>query len=73
MTGPDDLHRLLEQRGLTSVEGAFALDAMGTTTRVTESVVLRCPFWLSRFVLREATRAQEALLANLKRRIEASH
>ena len=55
------------------IEGAFALDAMGTTTRVTESVVLRCPFWLSRFVLREATRAQEALLANLKRRIEASH
>lgn len=54
------------------IEGAFALEADGTATRVTESVALRCPFWLTRFVLRQATQAQEALLANLKRRIEAS-
>lgn len=54
------------------IEGAFALTAEGSATRVTESVALRCPFWLSRFVLREATRAQQALLANLKQRIEAS-
>jgi len=54
------------------IEGGFALEAEGTATRVTESVALRCPFGLSRFVLREATRAQQALLANLKRRIEAA-
>jgi hypothetical protein len=54
------------------IEGAFALEAEGTATRVTESVALCCPFWLTRFVVREATRAQEALLANLKRRLEAS-
>jgi hypothetical protein len=54
------------------IEGGFALEMDGTATRVTESVTLRCPFWLSRFVVREAIRAQQALLANLKRRIEAS-
>jgi len=54
------------------IEGGFALEAEGTATRVNESVALRCPFGLSRFVLREATRAQDALLANLKRRIEAA-
>lgn len=53
------------------VDGAFAFAASGTTTRVTESVVLHCPALLKRFVLREAIGAQEALLANLKQRIEA--
>lgn len=54
------------------LEGAFALAANGATTCVTESVALRCPVLLRRFVLREAIRAQESLLANLKRRIEAA-
>ena len=54
------------------VDGAFAFQQQGTATRVTESVALTCPTWLRGFVLREAIRAQEALLANLKRRIEAS-
>ena len=54
------------------IEGGFTLEMDGTATRVTESVALHCPFWLSRFVVREAIRAQEALLANLKRRLEAS-
>jgi hypothetical protein len=54
------------------LDGAFAFQQEGTATRVTESVALRCPFWLKRFVLQEATRAQEALLANLKRRLEVS-
>ena len=53
------------------VDGAFAFQQAGTATRVTESVALTCPIWLGRFALREAIRAQEALLANLKRRIEA--
>jgi hypothetical protein len=53
--------------------GAFTFEAEGAATRVTESVVLRCPIWLRRFVLREAIQAQEALLANLKQRLEAPH
>ena len=55
------------------IEGGFALAADGTATRVTESVALRCPFWLSRFALREAIHAQEALLDNLRRRLEGPH
>jgi hypothetical protein len=51
--------------------GTFALQAEGAATRVRESVELRCPFGLRRFVRREAIRAQQALLANLKRRLEA--
>jgi len=53
--------------------GAFTFEAEEAATRVTESVVLRCPIWLRRFVLREAIQAQEALLANLKQRLEAPH
>jgi len=37
---------------------------------VRESVALRCPPPLRRLVLAQAIRAQEALLANLKRRLE---
>jgi hypothetical protein len=50
--------------------GAFALHAEGAVTRVRESVLLECPLVLRCFVEREAIRAQEALLANLKRRLE---
>ncbi len=52
------------------VSGDFSLQAEGAATRVRESVLLRCPLLLRRFVLREAIGAQEALLANLKRRLE---
>ena len=50
--------------------GAFDLHAEGPATRVRESVQLHCPLVLRRFVAREAIRAQETLLANLKRRLE---
>jgi hypothetical protein len=53
------------------LSGDFALQAEGATTRVRESVLLQCPRLLRSFVLREAIHAQEALLANLKRRLEA--
>jgi len=51
--------------------GAFDLDGGSATTHVRESIVLRCPLPLGRFARREAIRAQEALLANLKQRLEA--
>lgn len=52
------------------LRGTFALEDAGSLTRVRESVSLVCPWLLARFVVREATLAQEALLANLKRRLE---
>jgi hypothetical protein len=53
------------------LSGAFSLQAERAATRVRESVLLHCPLVLRRFVLREAIGAQEALLANLKKRLEA--
>jgi hypothetical protein len=53
------------------LSGAFALEALAPArTAVRESVALRCPPPLRRLVLAQAIRAQEALLANLKRRLE---
>ena len=55
-----------------ALAGEFALLALGAgRTAVRESVTLRCARPLRRFVARQAVRAQEALLANLKRRLEA--
>ncbi|MBS1104751.1 MAG: hypothetical protein H6Q91_253 [Deltaproteobacteria bacterium] len=51
--------------------GAFGIHAEEAATRVRESVRIHCPLVLRRFVEREAIRAQQALLANLKRRLEA--
>jgi Polyketide cyclase / dehydrase and lipid transport len=53
-----------------ALRGAFALAEADGATRVVESVELACAGWLRRFVLPQAIRAQEALLANLKRRLE---
>jgi len=53
------------------LSGDFSLQAEGAKTRVRESVLLACPLLLRRFVLREAIHAQEALLANLARRLES--
>lgn len=53
------------------LRGAFVLSETPAGTRVVESVELACPRWLRGFVAPQAMRAQEALLANLKRRIEA--
>jgi len=53
------------------LRGAFALSEAAAGTRVVESVELTCARWLRGFVAPQAIRAQEALLANLKRRIEA--
>lgn len=54
------------------LDGDFALTAAcGAGTRVVESVTVACPRWIAGFVLPQAIRAQEALLANLKRRLEA--
>jgi hypothetical protein len=51
--------------------GAFALCSDGSGTRVRQSVELHCAAWLRGFVLPRAMRAQEALLANLKQRLES--
>jgi hypothetical protein len=51
--------------------GAFDVIESDGATRVVESVELRCARWLRGFVVPAAIRAQEALLANLKRRLEA--
>jgi hypothetical protein len=53
------------------VEAEFALTRESAATRVRESVVLRCPRWLGGFTVRTAIAAQEALLANLARRLES--
>lgn len=53
------------------LRGAFALSDASGGTRVVESVELACARWLRGFVLPQAMHAQEALLANLKRRIES--
>jgi len=52
------------------LHGDFTLAPVETGTRVVESVTVECPRWLAGFVLPQAMRAQEALLANLKRRLE---
>jgi len=52
------------------LDGAFALAESGGATHVVESVELACAGWLRAFVLPAAIAAQEALLANLKRRLE---
>lgn len=54
------------------LRGAFALSAAAGATRVVESVEIECARWLRGFVAPQAIRAQEALLANLKRRLEAA-
>ncbi|MCU0670990.1 MAG: SRPBCC family protein [Myxococcota bacterium] len=51
--------------------GAFSLCSDGGYTRVRHSVELHCSRWLRGFVLPRAMRAQEALLANLKKRLES--
>jgi hypothetical protein len=53
------------------LDGDFRLTPVAAGTRVVESVTIACPRWLAAFVLPQAIRAQEALLANLKRRLEA--
>jgi hypothetical protein len=53
-----------------ALRGAFDLAETGGATRVVESVELACAGWLRGFVLPQAIHAQEALLANLKRRLE---
>ena len=53
------------------LDGAFELLDVAGGTEVRESVALRCARWLRRFVAPQAMRAQEALLANLKQRLEA--
>lgn len=53
------------------LHGDFTLAPVESGTRVVESVVVECPRWLAAFVLPQAIRAQEALLANLKRRLES--
>ena len=53
------------------LRGAFVLTDAADGTRVVESVELVCARWLRGFVAPQATRAQEGLLANLKRRLEA--
>jgi hypothetical protein len=53
--------------------GDFALDALGAErTAVRESVTVHCPSPLRAFVVAQARGAQQALLANLKRRLESS-
>jgi hypothetical protein len=51
--------------------GSFDLDEASGGTSVRESVELRCARLLRGFVAPRAMRAQEALLANLKRRLES--
>jgi hypothetical protein len=51
--------------------GEFAIEADGDASIVHERVAVACPRWLRAFVVPQAVRAQEALLANLKRRLEA--
>lgn len=54
-----------------ALAGEFALRALGAgRTAVHESVTLRCARLLRPFVAAQARRAQEALLANLKQRLE---
>ena len=53
------------------LHGAFSLSDTAAGTRVVESVEVACARWLRGFVLPQAMAAQEALLANLKRRIES--
>jgi len=53
------------------LDGAFALEALAEgRTAVRESVDVRCAAPLRGFVVAQAMRAQQALLANLKRRLE---
>lgn len=51
--------------------GAFSLCSEGSRTRVRQSVELYCAAWLRAFVLPRAMRAQQALLENLKQRLES--
>ena len=53
-----------------ALTGAFAVEGADGGARVVESVEVRCAGWLVGFVLPQAIRAQEALLANLKARLE---
>ena len=55
-----------------TVRSRFTLAPEGDGTRVSESVTVAAPAPLRPFVLREAVRAQEALLANLARRLESA-
>ena len=53
-----------------SLRGAFALADTDGATHVALSIELTCAGWLRAFVLPQAIHAQEALLANLRRRLE---
>jgi hypothetical protein len=57
-------------RGGVEVWSEFRLEALPGATEVREHVRVRCPGWLRPFVGRQARRAQERLLANLKARLE---
>jgi hypothetical protein len=53
-----------------ALRGAFRVEPQGRGARVVESVALACPRCLRRFVAPRAVAAQEALLANLRARLE---
>jgi hypothetical protein len=53
-----------------ALEGAFRVEPSARGARVRERVSLACPRWLGRFVEPRAIAAQEALLANLRARLE---
>jgi hypothetical protein len=54
-----------------ALAGAFRVEPCAAGARVVESVSLRCPRALRRFVLPRAIAAQESLLANLRARLAA--
>jgi hypothetical protein len=53
-----------------ALAGAFVVEPSARGARVREEVSLACPAWLRRFVEPRAIAAQEALLANLRARLE---
>jgi len=55
-----------------ALAGAFTIEPRGDASIVREDVALTCSRWLLGFVLPQAIRAQEALLANLKDRLESA-
>lgn len=69
----DPPHRLdfhARSRGGVTVRSGFRLEAVGEATEVHETVEVGMPWALRPLVARLAVRAQERLLANLKRRLE---
>lgn len=53
-----------------ALTGAFRVEPCARGARVVERVAVACPPGLRRFVVRRAVAAQEALLANLRARLE---